>query len=141
MGEYSNYQKLAAVVSEWARPAITQIASSKLLRLPFVQSLNSMIAGSGLVGQDYSIINDINPMVMPVIDAMLTPTLERTFSQVPDAAIPQLAHNVVEKMAEKGEYSILGGLITFEEEDIRELQNLLEKNLPVFEEEGYKVIK
>ena len=32
--EYKNSQILAAVVSEWARPAISQIAAGNLMRLP-----------------------------------------------------------------------------------------------------------
>ena len=37
--DYKNSQILAAVVSEWARPAISQIAAGNLMRLPMLQSL------------------------------------------------------------------------------------------------------
>lgn len=37
--DYKNSQILAAVVSEWARPAISQIAAGNLMHLPMLQSL------------------------------------------------------------------------------------------------------
>lgn len=42
--EYKNSQILAAVVSEWARPAISQIATGNLMRLPMLQSLQATIS-------------------------------------------------------------------------------------------------
>ena len=42
--EYKNSQILAAVVSEWARPAISQIAAGNLMRLPMLQSLQATIS-------------------------------------------------------------------------------------------------
>ncbi len=138
--EYSNAQKLAAVVSEWARPAISQIASSRLVRLPFIQSLQTAIQGSGMVGEGYNIANDLEPMMQPIVNSLITPMLTQYISSIPDENIPQMARSLVDKMKQQGTFSILDGLVTFEPQDIAELDQLLMKNIPVEHTEGYQVI-
>lgn len=96
--EYSNAQILAAVVSEWARPAISQIAAGRLMRLPMLQSLQATVSSMGLVSGSYSLQADIEPVLQPVVNAMLTPVLSRYLSALPDEGIPQMAHDVVEQM-------------------------------------------
>lgn len=139
--EYSNSHILAAVVSEWARPAITQIASGNLMRLPMFQSLQATIGSLGLVSGSYSLQADIAPFVQPVVSALTVPMLSRYFSGIPDEQIPQMAHDIVEQLRFKGAVSVLEGLITFEEEDIDELADLLQKNLPVESSAAYHVKK
>lgn len=129
--EYTNSQKLAAVVSEWARPAVSQIAACNLMRLPVLQSLQATIGSLGLVSGDYSLQTDIAPLIQPVVNALAAPMLSRYFDNIPDERIPQVAHDIVEQLRFKGPLSILEGTITFEEEDIDELADLLDKNLPV----------
>ena len=57
--EYKNSQILAAVVSEWARPAISQIAAGNLMRLPMLQSLQAAIGSLGIVSGSYAIQKDL----------------------------------------------------------------------------------
>lgn len=140
MANYTNSQKLAAVLSEWARPAIAQIASSKLAQMPFMQSLQATISGIGLVGDGYNIISDINPFIQPVINELITPFMEKYFKNIPDEAIPKTAKAIVSQMKNQGQVSLLDGLIVLEAADIDELDGLLEKNLPVEEMECYQVI-
>lgn len=140
MSDFSNSQKLAAVVSEWARPAITQIASSKLCGLPFMQTLQNGIINLGLVSSQYRINSDIEPMLKPIADALLQPMLEQYFANIPESAIPQMARNIVSEMMKNETYSILDGLIVFDKQDILELKNLVEKNLQIEDVEKYKVI-
>lgn len=139
--EYSNAQILAAVVSEWARPAISQIAAGRLMRLPMLQSLQATVSSLGLVSGSYSLQADIEPVLQPVVNAMLTPVLSRYLSALPDEGIPQMAHDVVEKMRHRGQVSLLDGAVTLEEEDLDELASLLEKNLPVTPQQGYQVVR
>ena len=56
--EYKNSQILAAVVSEWARPAISQIAAGNLMRLPMLQSLQATIGSLGIVSGSYALQKD-----------------------------------------------------------------------------------
>ena len=137
--EYKNSQILAAVVSEWARPAISQIAAGNLMRLPMLQSLQATIGSLGLVSGDYALQKDIEPLIQPVVNSLVTPMLTKFFGQMPEESIPQLAHDIVDKVRYNGPLSILEGLITFDEEDLDELADLLQKNLPVEQVEGYQV--
>lgn len=137
--EYSNSQILAAVVSEWARPAISQIAAGNIMRLPMLQSLQATIGSLGLVSGAYNLQKDIEPLIQPVINSLITPLLSRYFGQIPEESIPQMAHDIVEKVRYNGPLSILEGVVTFEEEDLDELAELLQKNLPVESVDHYQV--
>lgn len=137
--EYKNSQILAAVVSEWARPAISQIAAGNLMRLPMLQSLQATIGSLGIVSGNYSLQKDIEPLIQPIINSLVAPMLARYFSQIPEESIPQMAHDIVEKMRDNGPLSVLEGMVTFEEEDLTELADLLDKNLPVEQTPGYQV--
>ena len=137
--EYSNSQILAAVVSEWARPAISQIAAGNLMRLPMLQSLQATISSLGIVSGNYALQKDIEPLIQPIVNSLITPMLARYFGQIPEESIPKMAHDIVEKMRNNGPVSVLEGMVTFDEEDITELSDLLDKNLPVGQTPGYQV--
>ncbi len=137
--EYKNSQILAAVVSEWARPAISQIAAGNLMRLPMLQSLQAAIGSLGIVSGGYAIQKDLEPLIQPIVNSLITPMLARYFGQIPEESIPQMAHDIVEKMRDNGSLSVLEGMVTFEEEDLAELADLLDKNLPVGQTPSYQV--
>lgn len=137
--EYKNSQILAAVVSEWARPAISQIAAGNLMRLPMLQSLQAAIGSLGIVSGSYAIQKDLEPLIQPIVNSLITPMLARYFGQIPEESIPQMAHDIVEKMRDNGSLSVLEGIVTFEEEDLAELADLLDKNLPVGQTPSYQV--
>lgn len=137
--EYKNSQILAAVVSEWARPAISQIAAGNLMRLPMLQSLQATIGSLGIVSGNYALQKDIEPLIQPIINSLITPMLAQYFGQIPEESIPQMAHDIVEKMRDNGSMSILEGMVTFEEEDLAELADLLDKNLPIGQTQDYQV--
>lgn len=137
---WSNAQKLAAVVSFWARPALTQLATSRLSSLPMMQSLQQSIVASGLVSQAYNISADLMPIMAPVINNLLQPYLERQLAQLPDESIPALARDVLAEAEKKGSMSIMDGFLTLEARDIQELRQLVEKNLPMADRQGYEVI-
>lgn len=137
--EYKNSQILAAVVSEWARPAISQIAAGNLMRLPMLQSLQATIGSLGIVSGSYALQKDIEPLIQPIINSLIIPMLARYFGQIPEESIPQMAHDIVEKMRANGSMSILEGMVTFEEEDLAELADLLDKNLPIGQTQDYQV--
>lgn len=137
--EYKNSQILAAVVSEWARPAISQIAAGNLMRLPMLQSLQATIGSLGIVSGSYALQKDIEPLIQPIVNSLITPMLARYFGQIPEESIPQMAHDIVEKMRNNGSMSVLEGMVTFEEEDLAELADLLDKNLPIGQTQDYQV--
>lgn len=141
MADFSNAQKLAAIVSEWARPAIAQVASSKISSFGFVQSMQSSIMSLGLVGGNYNIVSDLQPLMKPIINAVVEPMLVTQFSKIPDQAIPQMARTIVEEVRKNGSLSLLDGLVVLEAQDLDELQNLVEKNLPCDSVEHYNIIR
>lgn len=127
-------------MSHWARPALTQLATSRLSSLPMMQNLQQSIVASGLVSQAYNISADLMPIMAPVINNLLQPYLERQLAQLPDESIPALARDVLAEAEKKGSMSILDGFLTLEAQDIQELRQLVEKNLPMADRQGYEVI-
>ena len=127
-------------MSFWARPALTQLATSRLSSLPMMQNLQQSIVASGLVSQAYNISADLMPIMAPVINNLLQPYLERQLAQLPDESIPALARDVLAEAEKKGSMSIMDGFLTLEAQDIQELRQLVEKNLPMAERQGYEVI-
>ena len=127
-------------MSFWARPALTQLATSRLSSLPMMQNLQQSIVASGLVSQAYNISADLMPIMAPVINNLLQPYLEKQLAQLPDESIPALARDVLAEAERKGSMSILDGFLTLEAQDIQELRQLVEKNLPMAESQGYEVI-
>lgn len=75
----------------------------------------------------------------PITRGMVQPMLEGYLKNVPDEAIPEIAHGVVDKALEKGELSFFEGKITFDREDLEELKKLLNYNLPIRKNEEYEV--
>lgn len=109
------------------------------MRLPMLQSLQATISSLGIVSGSYALQKDIEPLIQPIINSLITPMLARYFGQIPEESIPQMAHDIVEKMRGNGPVSVLEGMVTFDEEDIDELSDLLDKNLPVGQTPGYQV--
>lgn len=138
---YTNSQILAAVVTHWSRPAISQLATSRLCQLPALQQMEQSIIASGIVGSQYHISAEIEPFMQTIASELVQPVLERYLSGVPDQSIPALAHGIVDKAIEQGSLSILDGFVTFEADDLQELKSLLEKNLPLQESTSYEVIE
>lgn len=136
---YTNAQILAAVVSFWARPAISQLAMSKIASMPILQGLQNSAISMGLVNSTYNIMSDLQPFMQPLINNMLQPWLEKQFSQVPDEALPGLVRDIIIDAQAKGGHSFMDGLITLDGKDIAELKALIEKNLPMTEVKGYVI--
>ena len=138
----TNAHILASVLTAWSRPAIVQITSTKLESISYIASMEQSIKSSGLVGHNYRLSNEIMPFINNSIDIIVTPMIERYVSQIPDSALPALAHSVVETAMQQPEFSLLDGLVTFSQDDMIELKYLLEKNLPITENNNtYTVIK
>lgn len=137
---YSNREKLAAVITHWARPAIGQITCGRLDRLEVVKGFQERIQGCGLVGQNYRLSQELMPFAEKAIDVLLYPCILEMLGSVPEGAVPALAIGMVEAAMEQPKFSVLDGLVVFDREDLEELRGLLQRNLPAAEEERYCVI-
>ena len=68
------------------------------MRLPMLQSLQATIGSLGLVSGNYSLQADVEPMIQPVVNALVTPMLAKYFGNIPEESIPQMAHDVVDQL-------------------------------------------
>jgi hypothetical protein len=59
---------------------------------------------------------------------------------VDDAAIPKIAHGIVDHALKNKELSLFEGKVVFEEADLKQLKRLLELNLPYNPKEDVVVI-
>lgn len=136
---YTNSQILAAVLNKWLQPVVSQLAGSRLQSLPFVQMIDNKVRSMGWVSQKWSIVGELSPMIEPLTNSLVQPVLGQYLSKVPDEAIPEMAHGIVDKALETGSLSIFEDKIVFEREDLEELKKLLEYNLPLKSVEAYEV--
>ncbi len=138
---YSNAQKLAAVLNKWAQPAIQGLLGTRLGQLPFIANIDAKLRSTGWVSPMWSISKEISPLLDGLSSSLIEPMLARYLQGIPDEAIPELAHKVVEDAIRNGGLSLFEGKVEFETDDLEELRMLLRYNLPVPEKTGsYEVL-
>ncbi|REC36731.1 hypothetical protein CF162_19770 [Parabacteroides distasonis] len=141
MAMYSNAQKLAAVLNKWAQPAIQGLLGTRLRQLPFIANIDAKLRSTGWVSPMWSISKEISPLLDGLSSSLVEPMLARYLQGIPDEAIPELAHKVVEDAIRNGGLSLFEGKVEFETDDLEELRTLLRYNLPVPEKTGsYEVL-
>ena len=136
----TNAQKLSAVLTTWINPVVQQFAAGRMSTLPFVQLIENRVKASGWVSPAWSLASEISPLLNNVSSALVQPMLQRYISQVPDANLPNMAHSIVDEAIRQGQLSIMEGKVVFEKEDLEELKQLLNYNLPLTAEDEYEVI-
>lgn len=138
---YSNAQKLAAVLNKWAQPAIQGLLGTRFGQLPFIANIDAKLRSTGWVSPMWSISKEISPLLDGLSSSLVEPMLARYLQGIPDEAIPELAHKVVEDAIRNGGLSLFEGKVEFETDDLEELRMLLRYNLPVPEKTGsYEVL-
>lgn len=139
MPMFSNREILAAVLAQWVQPAIQDIASGKLMQMPFLANIEAKIKSTGWVSPMWNMGNEIAPLLGGVSNIIIEPILSGYLQGVPDNAIPSLAHTIVDNAIANNGISLFEGNIVLEKGDLEELKNLLRYNLPITEENRYKV--
>lgn len=137
---YSNSEILSAVLNKFLQPVVVQFAQLKMNQLPFVQMVENKVKSIGLVGTNWSLANEISPLIEPITGSLVQPILNKYLSQVPDESIPQVAHSFVDKAIENGGINLMEGRLQLEKDDLINLKKLLNYNLPLPEQKPYKVI-
>lgn len=137
---YTNAQILSAVINKWAQPVIRTFLQGKVQSLGFLQNIEAKVKSTGWVSPNWSLTQDLSPIMEGVTGSIVTPVLSKYLSMVDDASIPKMAHDIVDEALKQGKLSILEGKVELETEDLIELKQLLNYNLPVTDEQGYKVI-
>ena len=138
---FTNAQKLAAVLNKWAQPAIRELLGGRLSQLPFIANIDAKLRSPGWVSPMWSISKEIAPIMDSLSSSLVEPVLAKYLQGIPDEAIPQLAHNIVNDAVKNGSLSLFEGKVEFEKEDLKELQTLLRYNLPIEEApKAYEVV-
>lgn len=122
------------------QPMVGTIVADKMRNIPVLAMAENWIKNLGIVSQNYSILGDLMPIIGGASDVMIAPFLTRFLGTMDDAAIPVMAHRVVDATIENEELVLAEGFLTFEMEDLKRLKRLLEINLPIKEDGVYKVI-
>lgn len=136
---YTNRQILAAVLNKWLQPALNQMAGAKLMQLPFLSNIEAKVKSTGWVSPMWSMANEVAPLLGGVTTQLVEPMISQYLQGIPDQAIPKMAHQLVENAIKQGQLTLFEGNVVFELCDLEELQKLLKYNLPIKEEECYKV--
>lgn len=128
---FSNAQKLAAVLNKWAQPAIQGLLGSRLGQLPFIANIDAKLRSTGWVSPMWSLSKEIAPLMDGLSSSLVEPMLARYLQGIPDSAISELAHKVVDDAIKVGSLSLFEGKVEFEKDDLEELKMLLQYNLPI----------
>lgn len=111
----------------------------KLSKLPFVSNIEAKIKATGFVSPMWSMGSEIAPLFKGLSSSLVEPIIAKYLQGVPDEAIPQMAHNIVNDAIKNGGLNLFEGNVVFEVEDLEELRTLLRYNLPITEVETYQV--
>lgn len=138
---HTNRVILAAVLSKWVQPAIVSLASNKLGQLPFFGNIEAKVKSSGWVTQQWSLAQELSPLFGAITPQLIEPVVMQYLGNIPEDAIPQFAHVIVDKAIENKELSLFEGKVIIEEEDLKELKKLLQCNLPIADNARYEVVE
>lgn len=89
----------------------------------------------GWVSPNWSLIAELSPLMESVTGNIVAPMINKYISQIDDASIPKIAHEVVDNALKNGELSLFEGKVVFEQSDLKQLKKLLDLNLPYNQEE------
>ena len=142
----SNSKILSAVIATWAKPMMDQILVSRLGELQPVAAASEWVKKYFPVPGNYSIVSDLAFLAVPAASIIIEPMVLNWITKlgIQDEQIPEYAAKITEAMLEETEKNgkvTLFNTIEFEKSDFKRLKTLLNKNLPVKEEETYTVIE
>lgn len=137
--QYTNSQILSAVLNKWLQPVVLQFSQMKMAAFPFVQAIENKVKSIGFVSPNWSLTQELSPMIEPITNSIVQPMLNRYLANIPDEAIPAMAHGVVDKAIANGKLELMEGKLIFDKEDLDKLKKLLDYNLPLKNAEEYTV--
>lgn len=137
---HGNREILSAVLAYWLEPMASGLLAGNILqKLPAIQVIDNKIRSTGWVSPKWSIASELEPLIGGAASSLLCPFIAGLLTNVPDESLPAIAHGVVDRAVDMGQMSLFEGKITFEGEDMRRLQHLLDVNLPTDGASGYVV--
>lgn len=137
----TNKEILTAVLFEWLKPVIPAIMGNKIANNQVVGMFENWIKNTGIAPANWSIMQDITPLIQRAEYNIIMPFIMRKLDKMPDEYIPQMAHGIVDSAISNGSLNLFGGYVKFSESDLKELKSYLDCNLPYTSTNLYKVIK
>lgn len=125
----TNIDKVSLAVSEWA----FNVAKAFLpqFKIPVGGKLGGFMQLLGANPATYNIWNELGFLAEPIIQSMVTPTLNRIMSGMPDEQVPDLAMKFVDSFIketeEKGSVNLFG--IELGQSSFERLKELLANKL------------
>lgn len=138
---YTNSQILSAVLNRWLQPVVQQLAGQKLSSIPLLAGIENKIRSTGWVRPSWSLSAELAPFMQTITGTMLEPVINGYLSNIPDDAIPEMAHAIVDQAITNGGWTFFDGNLTFDKEDMESLKHLLDYNLPLAKQEKYQLKK
>lgn len=126
----TNAQILAAILNRVGQPIIQHFMGMKLQNSSVVGGIENWVRNLGIAGPNWNLTGELMPFIQPLSGAVVEPILARYISNIPDDMIPAMAHSIIDKAIGMGKVPIMGGMITLDETDLREIKKLLNANLP-----------
>lgn len=136
----SNAKILSAILNKWAQPLVGAFIGNHIQSVPFVQGLQNKIRSMGWVSPNWSIINELSPLMESVTGSVIAPMIGQYLERMEDSSIPKMAHTIVDEALKNGELSLFEGKVVFERADLQQLKRLLELNLPYNPNEDVVII-
>lgn len=107
--------------------------------MPLFSGIENKIRATGWVRPGWSLAAELAPLMQGMTGTVIEPFISSYLSKIPDGAIPQMAHTLVDKAVDNGGLSLFDGNVAFEKEDLEELKKLLDYNLPLQKGQHYEV--
>ena len=114
---YTNAQILSAVINKWAQPLIKALLADKVQAIGFLQNIEAKVKSTGWVSPNWSLMQDLSPIMEGVTGSLVTPLLSKYLSMVDDASIPKMAHDIVDEALKQGKLNIMEGKIELDTEE------------------------
>ena len=126
----TNAQILSAVINKWVQPLLGAFLNANIQSIPIIQGLQNKVRSTGWVSPNWSLIAELSPIMESITGNIVAPMISKYISQIDDASIPKIAHEIVDNALKNGELALFEGKVIFERADIEHLKRLLDLNLP-----------
>lgn len=126
----TNAQILSAVINKWVQPLLGTFLNANIQSIPIIQGLQNKVRSTGWVSPNWSLIAELSPIMESITGNIVAPMINKYISQIDDASLPKIAHEIVDNALKNGELALFEGKVIFERADIEHLKRLLELNLP-----------
>lgn len=126
----TNAQILSAVINKWVQPLLGTFLNANIQSIPIIQGLQNKVRSTGWVSPNWSLIAELSPIMESITGNIVAPMISKYISQIDDASIPKIAHEIVDNALKNGELALFEGKVIFERADIEHLKRLLDLNLP-----------